>query len=62
MGRGDSGDEEGKSDVTRMANTVKGRFELKGFWALGVVLDFHGIDVEEGIRWYEASKINGKNV
>jgi len=45
-----------------MVNNVKGRFELKGFRALGVVLEFCGNDVEEGIRLYEASTINGNDV
>jgi len=45
---------DGNADVARMANNVKGRFELKGFRALGVVLEFQGNDVEEGIRLYEA--------
>ena len=50
------------ADIARMANNVKGRAELKGFLSLGVVLKFHGNDIEEGIRKYEASQIDGRHV
>jgi hypothetical protein len=55
-----SGD--GNADIVRMANNVKGRAELKGFRSLGVPLKFHGNSIEEGIRMYEASEIDGRRV
>jgi len=55
-----SGD--GNADIVRMANNFKGRAELKGFRSLDVPLKFHGNSIEEGIRMYDASKIDGWRV
>jgi len=61
-GAGGAGGGDGGADVARMLNNAKGRAELNGFRSLGVALKFHGNDIEEGIRKYEASQIDGRRV
>ena len=47
------------ADDTRMANNPKGQYEMKAFKALGIVLQFNGLNIEEGIRDYEADRLQG---
>jgi len=61
-GAGGAGGGDGGADVARMVNNAKGRAELNGFRSLGVALKFHDNDIEEGIRKYEASQIDGRRV
>jgi hypothetical protein len=45
-----------------MANNVKGRFEMKGFKALGFTLVYKGNDIEDGIELYEKGCLDHKSV
>ena len=48
--------------MSRMANNSKGSSEMKGFKALGIIPKYNGNDMEEGIRLYESSEIDGRRV